>query len=243
MEGWRDGGIYTDPACGERAQWGENVPLHVSLHAADFCRFRPRNGPQLWPAGLVQVCGLLVVLFGTCCGAGSCVYCRVLFGTCGLSATALLCRQTATQASFITQHVALTDDCDATGLLPTATTRVAAFCHTHTHTLHDAHTQTGPVCRTKSRLNGVNRCVLTLHTPVHASPPSLPLSSSLSLLLSTPRWFCHMRCHGGVRPPLCFYLLPVPKVKTASDGTSGATSNWCTYLGPQRCPTYWVIND
>lgn len=66
-------------------------------------------------------------------GAGTCMYCCVLFGTCGLSATALLCRQTATQASFITQHVALTDDCDATGLLPTAATRIAAFYHTRAH--------------------------------------------------------------------------------------------------------------
>lgn len=48
---------------------------------------------------------------------------------------------TATQASFITRHVALTDDRDANGLLPTATARVAAFyrsAHTRAVRAHPA---------------------------------------------------------------------------------------------------------
>lgn len=139
-------------------------------------------------------------------GARMCVYCASCLGATGYS----IIMWTATQASFIT-HVALTDERDANGLLPTATARVAAFyssAHMHARTLNprlwNVH-----FLQNKWALNGLNRCVLTD-------------SRSVGSLLLVHRGTLKSYVAWGARealalgPPLCFYL------STSSPNQNGA---------------------
>lgn len=88
----------------------------------------------------VQSCRLLSAFAGRVrhlVGARMYVYCA----SCVRASSYSFIMWTATQASFITRHVALTDDGDANGLVPTATARVAAFyrsAHTRAVRAHPA---------------------------------------------------------------------------------------------------------
>ena len=156
---------------------------------------------------------------------------------------------TATQASFITRHVALTGYRDANGLLPTAAARVAAFwcttnIHTHTHTHTLARASSLPlrkvrfVCRTKwaLSLNWFNRCVLTDLRPVGSL-----FSVYRGVLM------CRVRCQRGARSRAhhcAFICRPVLPIKTSQAGTSGASTALLVHVFMAAAlPTYCLINE